>query len=125
MAQLIFHGELNHNNDKINIRLEILLFEEDNIYIAYSPALDISAYGNSEEEAKEEFGKILEEHLTYCLNKKTIFDDLRAHGWTIKSKKRIKAPADEKLLQLNETYRDIKENKQYKTIQREIVIPAV
>lgn len=125
MSQLIFQGELKHNNDKINIILEILLFEEDNVYIAYSPALDISACGNSEEEAKDEFGKTLEEYFTYCLNKKTIFDDLRAHGWSIKSKKRIKAPAEEKLLQLNETYRDIKENKQYKTIEREIVIPAV
>lgn len=125
MSQLIFQGELKHKNDKINIRLEILLFEEDNVYIAYSPALDISACGNSEEEAKQEFGEVLEEYLKYCLNKKTIFDDLRAHGWIIKSKKRIKAPADEKLLQLNETYRDIKENKQYKTIQREIAIPAV
>lgn len=125
MSQLIFHGELNHNNDKINIRLEILLFAEDNVFIAYSPALDVSACGNTEEEAKDEFGKVLEEYFTYCLNKKTIFDDLRVHGWTIKSKKRIKAPADEKLLELNDTYRDIKENKQYKTIEKDVVISAV
>jgi hypothetical protein len=125
MSQLIFQGELKHNNDKINIVLQILLFEEDGIHIAYSPALDVSACGNTEEEAKEEFGSVLSDHLTYCLNKKTIFEDLRAHGWTIKSKKRIKSPTDEKLLQLNDTYRDIKENKQYKTIEREIIIPAV
>lgn len=125
MSQLIFKGELKHNNDKISIVLQILLFEEDGIHIAYSPALDVSACGNTEEEAKEEFGSVLSDHLTYCLNKKTIFEDLRAHGWTIKSKKRIKSPTDEKLLQLNDTYRDIKENKQYKTIEREIIIPAV
>lgn len=125
MSQLIFQGELKHNNSKINIRLEILLFTEDNVFIAYSPALDVSACGNSEEEAKDEFGKVVQEHFTYCLNKKTIFDDLCAHGWIIKSKQRIKAPDDKKLLELNDTYRDIKENKQYKTIEEEVIIPAV
>lgn len=125
MSQLIFQGELNHNTDKINVMLEVLLFQEENIFIAYSPALDLSACGNTEEEAKNEFELVLKEYIEYCLNKKTFFDDLRAHGWTIKSKKRIKSPSDDKLLELNDTYRDIKENKQYKTIEREMIIPAV
>lgn len=125
MSQLIFQGELNHNTDKINVMLEVLVFQEENIFIAYSPALDLSACGNTEKEAKNEFEVVLKEYIEYCLNKKTFFDDLRAHGWTVKSKKRIKSPSDEKLLKSNETYRDIKENKQYKTIEREMIIPAV
>lgn len=116
---------MNHNTNKVSVRLEVLLFQEESVFIAYSPALDLSACGDTEEDAKKEFEVVLKEYIEYCLNKKTFFDDLKAHGWTVKSKKRIKSPSDDKLLELNDTYRDIKENKQYKTIEREMIIPAV
>lgn len=125
MSQLIFHSELYHSRGKLNVQLEVLLFKEEDVYIAYAPALDISAFGNSEEEAKNDFGDVIRAHFEYCLNKRTLFDDLKSHGWVVKSRKRVKGPSDEELIQMNDTYKDIKENKDYKTIQREVVIPAM
>lgn len=122
---LIFHGKSLHGKKEVSIHLEVLLFQEDDAYIAYSPALDISAFGDTEESAKDEFAKTLNSHLEYCLNKNTFFDDLRAHGWQVKSKKKIKAPSQEYLIESNDTYKDIKANKPYKTINKEIAIPAL
>lgn len=122
---LVFHGELRHNQGNVNVNLEVLLFKEEDVYIAYSPALDISAFGATEQEAKEEFGNHMRSYITYCMNKKTLFRDLKAHGWEVKSKKRIKAPTEEQLIKMNDTYNDIRNNKNYKTIREDIAIPAV
>lgn len=125
MADLIFHSELQHKSGKLTINLELLLFKEDDVYIIYSPALDISAFASTEEGVKEDFGNVITSYLEYGMNKKTLWDDLRRHGWEVKSKKRIKAPSDEQLFRINDTYKDIKENKEYKTIQREVAIPTI
>ena len=122
---LIFHGEMRHRQTDVNVNLEVLIFMEDNVYIAYSPALDISAFGETEDQAKEEFGNNMRSYITYCMNKKTLLQDLKAHGWTVKSKNRIKAPTEEQLIKMNHTYNDIRNNKNYKTIREDIAIPAV
>ncbi len=119
---LIFHGEIQRKQDKLSVNLEILLFKDSDVYIAYSPALDISAFGDTEESAKDEFGKTMKAHLEYCLNKRTLFDDLRAHGWKVKSKKRIQAPSQDYLMEKNDTYKEIRNNKAYRTINEEIAI---
>lgn len=122
---LIFHGEMHHCQADINVNLEVLLFKEDDVYIAYSPALDISAFGKTEEDAKKEFDNNMRSYITYCMNKKTLFQDLRAHGWTVKSRNRIKAPTEEQLIKMNDIYNDIRNNKSYKTLREDIAIPAV
>lgn len=66
------------------------MFQEDGAYIVYCPALDLSAYGQNEEEARKAFEQTFEMHFTYCINKKFLYEDLKKHGWTIKSKKKIK-----------------------------------
>lgn len=122
---LIFHGEVSHRQDKLSINLEILLFQDSGVYIAYSPALDISAFGETEDAAKDEFGKTMKAHLEYCLSKNTLFDDLRAHGWKVKSKKRVQAPSQDYLMEMNDTYKEIKNNRDYRTINEKIAIPAL
>ena len=125
MANLIFESEIHHKSDKVNLHLNVLIFQEDGVYIAYYAPLDISAFGNSEEEAKREFELTVTQYFTYCLNKKTLAKDLKAHGWTVKSSKKFKAPSDENMLASNETYKDIRENKNYKVIEKSVTIPAV
>lgn len=122
---LIYHNEFRHDRGELIVNLEMLIFKEDDTFIAYAPALDISAFGDTEEKAKDEFNQTMLSYLNYCLNKKTLFKDLQAHGWTVKSKKRIKAPSEDKLIEMNETYKDIRENKEYKSINKEVCIPAV
>ena len=63
------------------------IFKEDNAFIVYCPALDVSAYGDTEIQAKEAFESVFESTLKYMLNKKTLKEDLIKHGWEIKSLK--------------------------------------
>gem|GEM_PF-1268150 len=37
-------------------------------YIAYSPALDLSGYGKTEEEARDSFNIVLKGHFDYAIN---------------------------------------------------------
>ncbi|MDR1742372.1 MAG: hypothetical protein LBR48_00950 [Dysgonamonadaceae bacterium] len=55
--------------------------------IVYCPALDMSACGETEAEAKSSFTETLRMSLAYMLDKKTLKKDLNDHGWEIKSLK--------------------------------------
>lgn len=60
--------KINISKEKINSELAIFLFKEDDNYIAYSPALDLSGYGKTEEEARNSFNIVLKEYFDYCIN---------------------------------------------------------
>lgn len=55
----------------MQVDLALILFEEDGSQIAYCQALDVSGYGNDEEEAKRSFEISLSEFFRYLINKKT------------------------------------------------------
>lgn len=128
MAKMVFSGQFQaNNNTTIGVKLEMYLFQEDSAYIVYCPALDLSAYGETAEDAKKEFEKIFEMHMTYCINKKTLYQDLKDHGWNVKSKKqhKIKAPTFDKLYKTNEAFRDIARNKDFVKYSKEIGLPQL
>lgn len=114
MANFIFTGELRTSKGGIKANLQLYSFIDDGVYIVYCPALDLSGYGYTLDEAKKSFSEIFEQHITYCINKKTLHEDLRSHGWNVRGKRsrNIKAPKLEDLLQNNEAFRDVL-NKDY------------
>ena len=125
MAQLNFSGKLDYKGNSVNVSLGMYLFKEDESYILYCPALDLSAYGDTEEQAKNNFTDIFAITIKYMLNKNTIKEDLIKHGWQIKSlkQKKIKAPSFETMLKNNDSFREILENKEYTTYRQDIGIP--
>src|SRR5690606_9995731 len=101
MSRLQFSGKLVNGGSKIKTDLSLISFVEEGTHIIYSPALDLSGYGNSEEEAKESFQVVLQEFLSYCMNKKTLYTELERLGWSIKRNKkhpRITSPELSNLL---------------------------
>lgn len=102
----------------VSVTLDVYVFKDEDTFIAYSPALDISGYGDSEDAAKASFSIVMNEYIAYCLTKRTLVKDLRAHGWKVKSLKQRKmsAPSFDTLLQSNETFKDILENKEYRKL---------
>lgn len=102
----------------VSVTLDVYVFKDEDTFIAYSPALDISGYGDSEDAAKTSFSIVMNEYIAYCLTKRTLVKDLRAHGWKVKSLKQRKmsAPSFDTLLQSNETFKDILENKEYRKL---------
>jgi hypothetical protein len=105
--------------------VDVYTFREGEMYIAYCPSMDISAYGRSENDAKESFGEVLEAHITYCVQKKTLKEDLEAHGWkVVKGKKlKVKTPSVEQMLSDNEQLKDIVFNRDYQKVSRNVEIP--
>ncbi|MDR1553219.1 MAG: hypothetical protein LBS69_07140, partial [Prevotellaceae bacterium] len=82
MANISFSAEgITETGNKITVKLGIYTFIENNMYIAYCPSIDMTAAGNSFDEALEEFSKIFQLYIEYCLSKKTLFKDLEKHGW--------------------------------------------
>ena len=89
-----FEAQYSDGKTKISLNVGVYIFQEDNVYISYCPALDLSGYGETENAAKTSFGQTLGMYIEYCLHKNTLVKDLQKHGWKIKSmkQKRIKAP---------------------------------
>ena len=58
-------------DDTIETFLSIYLFEEDGLTYAACPTLDITGYGNSEQEAKDSLGVMIEEFFDYTTKKNT------------------------------------------------------
>jgi len=123
MAKL-FRAELKTNDGWVNATLELFKFKEDNLVIVYCPAIDLSACGKTAIEAEGEFKEAFRMHMSYCLAKKTLGKDLKAHGWQIIGKnKAIKAPSIEEMLPNNEVLRDIIYNKNYTKVSKRVEIP--
>ena len=106
-------------NAQVKASLEVYLFEEEGTRIAYCPALNLSAYGTTLEDAKSEFAQILKEYLEDCIRQDTLIADLSAHGWKIQPKKYV-APIATDMLIANETLRDIVNNRVY----RKMMLPT-
>lgn len=120
-----FDSKINFKGTReITAHLDIYSFWEGTNLILYCPALDMSAYGENEEDAKHNFETVYSEYIDYCMSKKTLVADLKNHGWNIKSlkQKRIKSPSFEELMN-NETLFDILKSKQYKRVMASVEMP--
>lgn len=111
-------NKITNQGDYIKVTLDLYLFLDEECYIAYSPALDLSGYGATESEAKESFSIALDEYISYGISKRTLVKDLRAHGWKIRSfkQRKMSAPTFDNMLKSNFTFRDILENKEYRKV---------
>jgi hypothetical protein len=124
MDKLSFKADLKTKKGEISAQLQLFMFKEDDMFIVFCPAIDLSAYGKSEKEAELEVSEVFRLHMSYCLAKRTLEEDLKAHGWDIKHKqKEILAPKIEELLPKNETLQDIIYNRDYVKMSRPIQIP--
>lgn len=115
-------------NDGRNVRvtLDVYLFMDEDAYIAYAPSLDLSGYGETEEEAMKSFSIVIEEYISYGLSRRTLIKDLKAHGWKVKSfrQRKLSAPSFDTLIQSNDMFRDILTNKDYRKVSEPFPIAS-
>ncbi len=107
-----------NRNGSLSVTLDVYVFMDGDSYIAYSPALDLSGYGYSEDEAKQSFSIVMDEYISYGLSRRTLVKDLRAHGWKVRSLKQRKmsAPSFDVMLRSNDVFKDILEHKEYRKV---------
>lgn len=123
MSNLHLTADLGVGKGKYHVGLSLVEFEEDDVTIIYSPALDLSGYGYSQPEAKLSFSEALHEFFRYTNNKKTLDKVLTDLGWAVrgsKNKPKFNPPKDSDLISLNPLYNEIVNSKSYK-VSRENV----
>lgn len=76
-----YPNKIVNRNGNLSVTLDVYVFMDGDSYIAYSPALDLCGYGDSEDAAKESFSIVMDEYIAYGVSRRTLVKDLRAHGW--------------------------------------------
>jgi hypothetical protein len=110
------------NNQYFEIQLEVMEFEDKNIFYAYTPSLNLMGYGKTKQEAIDSWHVVVENYLTYTNNKKTLLEDLQSYGWTI-TKKNLAPPDFSWLLQHNEQAVDVFNNHNFAKSSRPVKMP--
>jgi predicted RNase H-like HicB family nuclease len=65
------------------IDVEVIIVKEDNYYVAYCPALELSSYGDSEDAAKKSFEEELEIFIDDTTKRGTLEKYLLQNGWKL------------------------------------------
>lgn len=125
------HVNIDFKNSEAEVKANIVLlsFKESDNFIIYSPHLEVTGYGKSEDEAMQSFNHSLAAFLDYTVNKKTLHEELASLGWqlkkgTSKNPKRINAPSWRELLKNNATLEDLLNKQDITTSHKEVAIPV-
>ncbi len=70
----------------LQINVQVALFQEDGIWVAYCPALEVSSYGDEKEEAKQGFEEAMQIFLIETERKGTLEKCLLKLGWQLQQK---------------------------------------
>jgi hypothetical protein len=65
----------------LEVSIPVSFFREDDKYIAYTPVLDLSTYGSTEEEAKRRFSEVVKIFFDQLDEKGTLHEVLTELGW--------------------------------------------
>jgi predicted RNase H-like HicB family nuclease len=97
------------------IRVSVLIVQEEECFVAYCPALELSSYGKTEAEAKKSFDEAMGIFLEETERKGTLEKVLLALGWTLKQKPSFKYQPPEL------SYKNLRALRQSKRILRNTV----
>lgn len=123
MSALRFRGDIGLRDGMFHVGLSLIEFKEDDVTIIYSPALNLSGYGYSSDEAKNSFNIALHEFFRYTNNKKTFNEVMKELGWSIKGGKKhpkIEPPLNSDLIANNPLYNEIINSKNYKVYNEDV-----
>ena len=65
----------------IELRLNVLVFQEGDYFVSYCPSLNLSSYGTTVNEAKTGFDETMEAYLEDGKRNGTLQEDLIKNGW--------------------------------------------
>jgi hypothetical protein len=122
--KVIFSGAFASEKEGVAVRVPLIFFSEDDNQIVCCPALEVSGYGKTEEEAKQSFETSFSAFFEYTMHKKTITDELKRLGWTIKGKhKPAFPPSMTHLLENNDNFSRIINEHNFRKVDQQIEIP--
>lgn len=87
-----------HEGDKTHrFNLHYYVFKDEDSYIAYCPALDITTSGTDFNDAVAQFYENFQLYIECCLEDGTLIEDLLDHGWKLQGAQLIQPSFDELL----------------------------
>lgn len=69
-----------------DLTLNVTFIKEDEMFVAYSPALDLSSCGESFEKAKKNFEEAVDIFIVECTKDGTLHEVLESLGWKLEVK---------------------------------------
>lgn len=72
--------------DYIIVQLKVMVSKEDDSFVAYCPALELSSFGDTPEDAQKAFKEALEIFIEETTDKGTFDKELLSLGWTLRKK---------------------------------------
>lgn len=73
--------KMESKRNNIETKIPVILFEEGDKFVAYSPAIDLSTCGNSEAQARQRFIEAASIFFDEIINMGTVEDVLTECGW--------------------------------------------
>ena len=68
----------------VKVELEVLIKKEDDYFVSYCPALNLSSYGKTPQEARENFETEIKIFIEETINRGTLEKYLLQQGWSLK-----------------------------------------
>lgn len=100
-----FSGSFTTGTKAVKVQLTIYSWSEEGVHFVYTPALDISGYGHTGEEAVESFTHVLGQTIDYMQKKGVMYEELERLGWLVnRRKKRVQAPDTDTMRKDNEEF---------------------
>ncbi|MGI8893518.1 MAG: hypothetical protein ACR2GN_08655 [Bacteroidia bacterium] len=73
-------------SNSIKVEIEIILFKEDDSWIAYCPSLELTSYGDTQSDARAAFDEEMKIFISETNRKGTLERYLLRNGWTLQQK---------------------------------------
>ena len=129
MPPYIFEGKFQDKTSVVRVKLLLFHFQDENkVHFVYSPHLDLTGYGNDENQAKKSFEVVMEDFVGYTVKKKTIAKVLADLGWEVKGSekhpRKLLAPSITKVINENEYISEIFDKYSVNTFHEEIGLPV-
>lgn len=89
----------------LEIKIPVQIIKEDNIFVAYTPALDLCTQGDTYEEAEAMLGEMIQIFFEECIERGTIEQVLIECGWKkVAHKKGWIPPSREVITEKSESF---------------------
>jgi hypothetical protein len=125
MQEAKLSGRKKLGDQTVSLNVQVVFFQEEGIFYAYMPSLDLTGCGKTAAEARKSLIIVLDEFLRYTFNKSTFFEELKRLGWKIRSKsKPMTAPKMSEMIRTNEQLKDIINTKHFSTSELPVHVPV-
>lgn len=108
------------SKSSIKLTVEVIIKKEDDYYVAYCPAIELSAYADTIEKAKSSFEKEIEIFLDETHKRGTLEKYLLKNGWRLQQTPELNyEPPRQSLDKISSLMKGIE-----KIVNQEIIIPV-